>query len=96
MKILGIEIAVVLSPMDDNHGDYNGDKKQIRIDPDQQEEDKLTSLWHEMVHALFDITGHAYGLADSHEEALVRAMENMMPFVDKKKLKAILNKAKKK
>ena len=96
MKILGTEIEVLLAHLDDNHGDYDTDKKQIRIDLAQKEEDKLTSLWHEMVHALLDITGHAYGLADAHEEALVRAMENMMPFVDKKKLRAILKKAKKK
>lgn len=94
MKILGTEIEVVLTPLDDLLGDYAG--RKIRIDPKHPEDDKLITLWHEMLHALLDITGHSYGLADSHEEALVRALENMMPFVDKKKLKAILNKAKKK
>ena len=94
MKILGVEIEVVLTPLDDLLGDYSGGK--IRIDPKHPEDDKLVTLWHEMTHALLDITGHSYGLTEKHEEALVRALENMMPFVDKKKLKDILKKAKKK
>jgi hypothetical protein len=57
-------------------GDFRSDPLKIRIKSGLSEKEQKATLLHEIVHAIFFITGHSFELQDNTEEALVRAIEH--------------------
>jgi hypothetical protein len=82
------KIAVVVADQED-WGTFCGDAKKITISTKALEEGLfLTTLMHEMIHAVFFVSGITWVLEQNMEEAVVRAIENMyFPAVASLKLK---------
>lgn len=73
------KIRIVYEKLDDLHGEYISDKQIIKIDEDDDEELQLSTLFHEIMHACFDVSGLKY-LMDVNggmEEAVIRCVENL-------------------
>ena len=73
--------AVYLDAMDgDIYGDVSVDGRLIRINKARHKDEKavFTTLFHELCHFAFGVTGHSAEWTDAQEEPLVYALENML------------------
>lgn len=76
VNILGKTIKIVIKNMDEEHGMFHLDKREIWLDPTQSNEDAVSSLNHEIFHGILQIGGFAFTLKSKQEEALVRLLEH--------------------
>lgn len=74
----GHRFAIEYKQMED-YGVLHFEKRTISIRKNLSEEDTLDTILHEVVHACFALSGIGYLLDnDNLEEALVRAVENLV------------------
>lgn len=76
LTVGGHKIQIIVDPnmSYDLHGTYFD--KKIHINPFHDEIEG--TLFHELVHAAMDISGQKDHLSDDQEEAIVKAIENMI------------------
>ena len=88
IKVLGSAIKVTReSDMSDMMGEFIADESKIKISSKLEYNVACETLFHEVIHAAFFVSGQSELLKDSHEEAIIRMLEKaLMPFVDKNKL----------
>ena len=83
--VLGSEIKITQeseSDMPDNMGEFLADESRIKISSKLDYNAACETLFHEMMHAAFFISGQNELLKPSHEEAIVRMLEKaMIPFI---------------
>ena len=74
IKVLGQTIKIVVKDMEDL-GEFDRSKLTISLSRSQTPDEMASSLLHEILHAVFFISGHSFIIEDNHEEALVRVLE---------------------
>lgn len=72
----GYKIKVLVVTGMDDWGDYDRERKMIRISHKATGDDLRDTLRHEMVHAALDIGGIAY-CESMQEEAIVRCLDSL-------------------
>ena len=79
VRVGGIKVKVIWCDMDDKWGDFNQDKREIRLSRqlNKKPKDTLLTLVHEMAHASFRLTGLSEVMGDETEEAVVRNIEQI-------------------
>jgi len=83
ITILGYHIKVKAASLEEDHGQYDGDTKTIKIDISPANNWGST-LFHESLHASLDISGVSEVLGSRTEEAVVRCIENALwPLIEK-------------
>jgi len=76
ISIGGVEFKITIRDLNGDFGEMKFDRREIRIAPDLDDDDFLTTLRHEMLHAALTVAGHSY--AEKYdEEPIVRALENI-------------------
>ena len=76
--IAGIRFKIEYCDMDGLLGLFLPGDNIIKICNGLSDEERFSTLMHECIHAIFDITGNAYSINDSaKEESIVRALENL-------------------
>lgn len=73
----GVTLQVVLYDSEDNHGEFNGDKKTIFLNKGSLKGWRST-LAHEMVHAVLWYGGLNEILSSEEEEGVTRCIENIL------------------
>ena len=85
IKIMGKRIKIEKTDLlksDGCLGDFDGDKKLIRIHKDLTGDDEREAILHESLHAILFYSGVAFAIKDDDlEEAVVRALEYNLPDV---------------
>jgi hypothetical protein len=86
----GIEFKIVFKEMRD-FGEMDFDKKIISIRKGLSDEETFDTLMHEANHASLSVSGLTHILDDDNtEEAIVRAMDNLLFPVFKKEYKKLI------
>ena len=80
VTVLGAEFTVSQEKIGEGiWGECDMQKRILRIDPDQP--DPMSTLFHEVTHAAFAISGWAKELGEEREEALTQMLEHALgPF----------------
>lgn len=90
LMVGGIEFKIVFKEMTD-FGEMDFDKKTISIRKGLSENETFDTLMHEANHASLAVSGLCYVLDDDNiEEAIVRAMDNLLFPVFKKEYKNLI------
>lgn len=78
VSVAGQKIPVYLCHLSDNHGmlDEKGIHPQIKINRDLSAKDRESILAHELLHAVFRLSGWTEILTSEQEEGLVVLLEN--------------------
>lgn len=76
VTIFGKDFKVSITALKGLLGDCDTDSKVIRIHQNQTKNDALNTLFHEMLHAAFGISGIREILKEDQEEAIVRMIEH--------------------
>lgn len=84
IDVMGHRIKIEHKSIDDeSHGDYDRDKLVIRINPDSTA-DKDSTLFHEVIHSIMELSGLSEVLEDKLEEAITRCIErNLYPILQR-------------
>lgn len=79
LKIAGLDIPVnyVASFDDSRVGEYDSERREINLLLRLQDDPKalMTTLVHELVHCVLDVSGANYGMSEKTEEQVVMAVE---------------------
>ncbi len=87
MYVLGFEITLKGTQGSDEAGAANFDKREVYIDTTFPLDEQVSTLFHELIHIAFAISGLEHILKDDLDECVVRCLEySLLPFVDRKLL----------
>ena len=76
--VAGYKIPVVVKPLTNLHGEWDGVTRSISVDAEDSEDTQLSAIAHEILHATFDLSGTKYLIkSEKSEEAIVRSLENL-------------------
>ena len=87
VQIMGQDIKIEIKSLKDLYGQFSADKMTISLHDKYDLDTTIQTLIHEMLHAMFAISGHSELFLDNQEEANIRMLElALRPFIDESKL----------
>jgi len=76
VMIAGQRIKIQMTDLDSAYGQYLHDRKTIQLDTYLTDDDFITTLRHEMLHAAFHISGISF-CESFQEEACIRCIDEV-------------------